>query len=212
MLFSRITASKSIITGLPADVESYNPIELLRNWYTTAQKAKIFMPDAMSLATSTNDGKPSARMVLLKGIEDDAIVFFTNYESRKAHELIQNPFAAVILCWVSLQRQIRIEGSVAKISREQSEAYFHSRPRGSQIGAWASLQSQPLDKREALEQREKELIKKYQGQTVPLPNYWGGFRIRIESIEFWQGRANRLHDRIRFTKNGENWQSLRLYP
>jgi len=150
--------------------------------------------------------------VLLKRIDDDGIVFYTNYESRKGGELKANPRAAAVLHWTPLQRQIRIEGPVEPVDREDSESYFHSRDRGSQIGAWASRQSRLLSDRAELEQRERDIRQRFKDKTVPLPDFWGGFRIQLEAIEFWQGRANRLHDRMRFEWRNEAWRGMRLYP
>ncbi|MBS1269613.1 MAG: Pyridoxine/pyridoxamine 5'-phosphate oxidase [Gammaproteobacteria bacterium] len=206
------TAGKGLLAGLPADIAERDPIVLLGEWFTDAQKAGVMLPESMCLATCTPDGRPSARMVLLKGIGVRSIVFYTNYESRKGEELKANPRAAAILHWPVLQRQVRIEGSVDRLEREESEAYFHSRDHGSQIGAWASRQSRPLESRSALEQRAREMHRRFDKHTVPLPEFWGGFRIHIHAIEFWQGRANRLHDRMRFDWQHDTWQTHRLYP
>lgn len=206
------TAGKGLLTGLPSDITERDPVILFSDWFTEAQKSGIMLADAMCLATSTPDGRPSARMVLLKEIEDRAVVFYTNYESRKGEELRANPHAAAVIHWTVLQRQVRIEGPVAPVDQGQSERYFRSRDRGSQIGAWASRQSRPLESRTTLEEREAEMRRRFEGQAVPLPEFWGGFRIRIECIEFWQGRANRLHDRMRFDWDEGAWQTHRLFP
>lgn len=206
------TAGKGLLTGLPSDIEQRDPVILFGEWFNEARKSRIMLADAMCLATCTPEGLPSARMVLLKEIEDRAVVFYTNYESRKGEELRSNPRAAAVIHWTVLQRQVRIEGAVAPVERSQSERYFQSRDRGSQIGAWASSQSRPLASRAELEEREQEMRRRFQDQTVPLPEFWGGFRIQIERIEFWQGRANRLHDRMRFEWDGTAWQTRRLYP
>jgi pyridoxamine 5'-phosphate oxidase len=206
------TAGKGLLTGLPPDIAERDPIDVLREWFDAAKRSGIMMPEAMCLATCSPDARPSARMVLLKRIDDDAIVFYTNYESRKGQELKANPYAAAVIHWTALQRQVRIEGPVEQVEESDSESYFHSRDRGSQIGAWASRQSRELGDRPELERREREMRERFKGQTVPLPAFWGGFRISVATIEFWQGRANRLHDRMRFDREGENWRARRLYP
>lgn len=206
------TAGKGILAGLPSDMAERDPVQVLREWFEDAKKSAILMPDSMCLATSTPDGRPSARMVLLKRIDSRSIVFYTNYQSRKGGELEANPHAAAVLHWVVLQRQIRIEGPVERVDREDSEAYFHSRDRGSQIGAWASKQSRALSGRAELEERERDMREKFDDGPVPLPDFWGGFRIHIDAIEFWQGRANRLHDRMRFNWRDGEWDTTRLYP
>jgi pyridoxamine 5'-phosphate oxidase len=206
------TAGKGLLTGLPSDIADRDPILLFSEWFNEARKSGIMLADAMCLATCTPDGRPSARMVLLKEIEERAIVFYTNHESRKGRELEANPRAAAVIHWTALQRQVRIEGPVAPVDRAQSEKYFHSRNRGSQIGAWASRQSRPLATRAELEAREREIQQRFRGGAVPLPEFWGGFRIAIERIEFWQGRANRLHDRMLFEWDDGSWTTERLYP
>lgn len=206
------TAGRGVLTGLPTDVEKRDPIALFSEWFTAARKSGIALADAMCLATCTADGQPSARMVLLKEIEERGVVFYTNYESRKADELKANPRAAAVIHWTVLQRQVRIEGRAEPLERSRSERYFQTRGRGSQIGAWASRQSRPLESRAVLEEQEREIRRRFQDQTIPLPEFWGGFRIEIEAIEFWQGRVNRLHDRVRFEWNDGAWQARRLYP
>lgn len=206
------TAGKGLLTGLPPDISERDPIVLFGEWFTEAQKSGILLADAMCLATCTRDARPSARMVLLKEIEDRAVVFYTNYESRKSEELTANPRAAAVIHWTALQRQVRIEGPVTPVDRDHSERYFQSRDRGSQIGAWASRQSHPLASRSELEEREREMRQRFRHRTIPLPDYWGGFRIQVQTIEFWQGRANRLHDRMRFEWDAGTWQTQRLYP
>jgi pyridoxamine 5'-phosphate oxidase len=206
------TAGRGLLAGLPGDIAERDPIILLSEWFTEARKSGIILPDSMCLATCTPDGQPSARMVLLKEIEDRSVVFYTNYESRKGRELKANPRAAAVLHWTVLQRQVRIEGPVARVDQAKSERYFRSRGRGSQIGAWASSQSRPLEDRSVLEERERESRRRFEGQTVPLPDFWGGFRIYVDAIEFWQGRANRLHDRMRFEWQDGTWDTTRLYP
>lgn len=206
------TAGKGLLKGLPPDIAERDPVILFSEWFAEARKSGILLPDSMCLSTCTLDGRPSARMVLLKEVEDRSIVFYTNYGSRKGQELHSNPRAAAVLHWAALQRQVRIEGPVARLDQGQSLRYFHSRGRGSQIGAWASRQSRPLENRSVLEQRERELRRRFDGRPVPLPDFWGGFRIYIQSIEFWQGRANRLHDRMRFVWQEGAWKTTRLYP
>jgi len=212
MIRRGLTAGKGIFTGLPADLDQRDPVSVFREWFEQAGKAGLLLPETMCLATSTLDGRPSARMVLLKEIEERSVVFYTNYESRKGQELLANPRAAAVMHWAVLQRQIRIEGEVSVLDREKSRQYFHSRNRGSQIGAWASRQSRPLASRAELEQREREVRQRFGDHSVPLPDFWGGFRIEVEMIEFWQGRANRLHDRMRFEWRHGAWSSQRLYP
>ena len=169
--------------------------------------------DAVTLATATRDGIPSARMVLLKGHDRNGFVFYTNYESQKARELSENPRACLVFFWSSLDRQIRIVGTVTKISREESEAYFRTRPRGSQIGAWASQQDEVLPNREVLDTKAAEIAQTYEGKDVPLPPSWGGYRVSPTSIEFWQGREDRLHDRLRYTRRADgSWRIERLSP
>ena len=207
-----ITMGRGVVQGLPELKATPDPIDLFRAWFDDATRAGILMPEAMTLATTTSDGRPSARMVLLKGFDANGFVFFTNYRSRKARELTGNPHAALCFHWSILQRQVRIEGCVTRTSVEESEAYFRTRPRGSRIGAWASSQSETLDSRETLEARVRELEAKYPGENVPLPEFWGGFRIAPARIEFWQGRINRLHDRLVYSRQNDTWRLERLYP
>ncbi|XP_050070957.1 pyridoxine/pyridoxamine 5'-phosphate oxidase-like isoform X2 [Anopheles maculipalpis] len=186
---------------LESSIERKEPISLFRKWMQDAcETPEIIEPNAMCLATATKDAVPSARFVLLKDVTDEGFTFFTNYESRKADELAENPHVALAFYWLPLRRSVRIEGKAERISREASETYFHQRPRASQIGALASPQSKPIPSREFLDQKERG-IKEELGPdgVVPLPN-WGGYLVRPKSIEFWQGQTNRLHDRIRFRK------------
>jgi pyridoxamine 5'-phosphate oxidase len=206
------TAGKGVFGGLSESSAGPNPHALFEQWFREASKAGLFLPESMTLATATPDGKPSARLVLLKHHDERGFVFFTNYESRKALELEENPLSTLVSHWPVLQRQIRIEGSAEQISQEESEAYFRTRPRGSQIGAWASDQSRPLASRRELEERVGQIEERFRGQEIPLPPFWGGYRLRPQAMEFWQGRANRLHDRIRFEKDGESWSRVRLFP
>jgi len=167
----------------------------------------------MTVATSTADGVPSARILLLKGFDTNGFIFYTNYESRKSQELIDNPQAALVFCWLELQRQIRIEGSVEKLSPELSQRYFQSRPKGSQIGAWASPQSQVIENRTILEEKVAALKVEYAEKAqLPLPDYWGGFILKPKYLEFWQGRSSRLHDRMAYTLMEDQWKVNRLAP
>lgn len=189
-----------------------DPINFFKSWLTEAEDTGVVLPESMSVSTCTPEGKPSSRMVLLKEVDQKGFVFFTNYGSRKAGELEQNPYAALLFHWNILQRQVRIEGRIERVSHEESEAYFHSRGRGSQIGAWASRQSQTLDKRQSLVDAVKYYENKFAGKEIPLPEFWGGYRVIPESIEFWQGKADRLHDRFVYTQQDGKWVDTRLNP
>jgi pyridoxamine 5'-phosphate oxidase len=190
-----------------------DPIKQFSNWFTAAIEAGIRDVNAMSLATAGPDGKPSVRIVLLKGFDQDGFVFFTSYESDKGKQLEANPYAALAFYWIELDRQIRISGKVERTSREESQIYFHSRPVGSQLGAWASRQSEVLDARRVLDARMAEMTERFGVNPVPLPPHWGGYRLKPDVFEFWQGRPNRLHDRFRYTlqANGD-WLIERLAP
>ena len=190
-----------------------DPIALLERWYAEARAADVPQADAMTLATATPDGRPSARIVLLKGLDARGLTFFTNEHSRKGRELAENPRAALVLLWAPLERQVRVTGAVVRLSGEESDAYFATRPRGSQLGAWASEQSRPLARRDALEARWAALEARHAGRPVPRPPHWGGFRVEPDAVEFWQGRADRLHDRILYTRGAdEGWEQTRLQP
>ncbi|MCB0615216.1 MAG: pyridoxamine 5'-phosphate oxidase [Lewinellaceae bacterium] len=191
-----------------------SPILQFSAWFEEAVAAQLPEPNAMTLATSTLDGAPSARIVLLKGVDEQGFVFYTNYESRKGKVLSQNPRAALVFLWHELQRQVRVEGGVERVSMEESEAYFQSRPKGSQIGAWVSPQSQLIASREDLEEKAAALERQYaRAEYLPLPPNWGGFRLRPTLIEFWQGRSNRLHDRIQYSlQANDKWKIERLAP
>jgi pyridoxamine 5'-phosphate oxidase len=195
-----------------ADLPS-DPIALVQRWLADAQATGVDQHDAMTLATATRDGRPSARVVLLKGIDARGLAFFTNYESCKARELDANPHAALVLLWIPLQRQVRVTGRVERLSAEESDAYFATRPRGSQLGAWASEQSRPLPDRAALEARWAALDERWGGGAVPRPPHWGGYRVAPDEVELWQGRANRLHDRFRSVRTAAGeWGWTRLQP
>ena len=188
-----------------------DPFRQFDEWFEEAKRAGI-VAEAMTLATATADGAPSARMVLLKGADEDGFVFYTGYDSRKGSELAKNPRAALVFYWQPLGKQVRVEGPVERVSEAESAAYFATRPRGSQLAAWASEQSRPIGGRDELERRYAELEQEYEGREVPLPPRWGGYRLRPEAIEFWEHRENRLHDRVRYTRAREEWQAERLSP
>ncbi len=198
--------------ALGEDQAEAEPIRQFATWFEEAVSAQILDVNAMTLATTTPDGDPDARIVLLKGFDDDGFVFFTNYESAKGRELAARPRACLLFFWVELERQVRITGSVTTVSKAESEAYFHSRPVESQIGAWASAQSTTVAGRAVLETRYAELTAQYAGQTVPLPAFWGGYRVVPEKVEFWQGRPSRLHDRLLYTRHAGGWTRTRLSP
>lgn len=199
--------------GLDESDAGDDPLALFARWFDEAVDAEVHEPNAMALATATRDGRPSSRIVLLKGLDARGLAFFTGYRSRKGRELDDNPWAAATMLWHPLQRQVRVEGAVTRLSADESDAYFTSRPRGSQIGAVASPQSDPIDDRSILEQRVAEVEDAFAGRDVERPATWGGYRIALDSIEFWQGRSNRLHDRLRFTRTTEGvWARERLAP
>src|SRR5437870_936782 len=190
-----------------------DPIKQFANWFTAAIEAEIKDVNAMSLATASAEGRPSVRIVLLKGFDHNGFVFFTNYESEKGQQLTGNPYAALGFYWIELDRQIRISGPTTKTTREDSERYFHSRPLGSQLGAWASRQSEVLDARRVLDARMAQMTERFVDKPIPLPPHWGGYRVIPDTVEFWQGRPNRSHDRFRYTRQPTgSWSIDRLAP
>jgi pyridoxamine 5'-phosphate oxidase len=207
------TEQREAVEELDENKVGLDPIALFRRWFDEAIASGSRLPDAMTLATATKDGKPSARMVLLKQVDDDGFVFYTNYLSSKAKELEENPRAALVLYWSGLDRQVRVEGSVERISSNESDEYFRTRPRESQLGALASPQSEVIDSREVLEKRYAELDDLYRDRSVERPEHWGGYRLKPERIEFWQNRPGRLHDRILYERQGDgSWTIKRLAP
>jgi pyridoxamine 5'-phosphate oxidase len=195
------------LEGLPSD-----PVPMVRSWLEEAEADGIRLPNAISLATADADGRPSIRHVLLRGIDADGFVFYTNRASRKGRELAENPRAAFALYWRELDRQVTVSGDVVAVSHEESDAYFASRPREARLGAWASHQSEPLSSRDELLERYAEAERRFADADVPRPAYWGGYRVRPIAVEFWQGRLHRLHDRFRYERDGDAWSLRRLAP
>ena len=198
--------------GLTESDMDPDPVEQFRRWFEEALAADLHEPNAMIVATASPDGLPSARVVLLKGFDDRGFVFYTNYEGRKGRELEENPRAALLFYWGELERQVRIEGTASRVSEEESDAYYAGRPRGSRLGALASEQSRVVGSREVLEGRIKNLEAEYEGRDVPRPAFWGGYRVEPEAMEFWQGRENRLHDRLVYRRGDGGWKMERLQP
>ena len=187
-------------------------MEQFRRWFDETLAAGLHEPNAMTVATATPDGRPSARVVLLKGFDERGFVFYTNYEGRKGRELAENPHAALLFYWGELERQVRIEGRASRVPGEESDAYYESRPRGSRLGAWASAQSREVEGRDTLEERLRGLEAEHEGREVPRPPFWGGYRVEPEAVEFWQGRENRLHDRLVYRRSPDGWKVVRLQP
>lgn len=191
---------------------SQDPFEQFERWFAEAQKSGVHEPTAMSLATVDTRGRPSLRIVLFKGLDGGGFTFYTNYESRKGADLAAQPHAALTFWWDKQERQVRIEGRVERVSRELSDHYFHSRPRGSQLAAYTSHQSRVVPGRATFDQRLAEVTRKFEGREVPCPDYWGGYRVVPDLIEFWQGRDNRVHDRLLYSRSSSSWQIERLEP
>lgn len=202
--FTKRTLDKSDVNA--------DPILQFEKWFKEAVEAKVNEPNAMSISTVSDEGKPSSRIVLLRNFNEDGFVFYTNYNSRKGIEISKNPNAALLFFWPELERQVRIEGTLKKQSPEESNAYFDSRPRESKLGAWSSEQSQPIEDRQVLDKAYEANAKKFPGEVIPRPPFWGGYVLHPISIEFWQGRASRLHDRIRYTNEDQQWKLERLSP
>ena len=211
-LFARIVSLRGLTRGLRETDLPADPMALFDQWFNLARKVRIYWPDSTALATADANGKPSVRMVLLKAYDQRGFVFYTNYESQKGRELTANPHASMVIYWNDLLRQVRMTGRVEQTTREESEAYFHRRPRGSQIGAWASNQDSVVADRDELMAKYEKYEKEFLGQEVPLPPYWGGYRLVPDEIEFWQGRTYRLHDRFRYTREKGEWKWARLSP
>lgn len=207
------TSNNLHLAGLDETEIEPDPIKQFQNWLNDALEAKIPLAEAMTLATATPDGKPTARMVLLKQVDQSGFVFFTNYRSAKSRQLDANPYAALVFYWNQLERQVRVEGSVTRVSAQESRDYFQTRPRESQIGAWASEQSEVISGRDVLEQRARELETLYCDREIDCPEHWGGYRLTPERIEFWKGRVGRLHDRILYQReSADTWTITRLAP
>jgi pyridoxamine 5'-phosphate oxidase len=202
-----------VTQGLRRSELDPDPFKQFAAWFTAAVESGIRDVNAMALATATADGRPSVRIVLLKGFGQEGFTFFSNYDSQKGRELAENPQAELVIYWPQLERQVRVRGTIEKTSREESQRYFHSRPVGSQLGAWVSRQSEVIDGRRVLDARLAEMTERFSSGEIPLPPHWGGYRLAPETIEFWQGRPNRLHDRFRYSRSAEGaWEIERLAP
>src|SRR3954447_4948193 len=200
------------LAGLDESDLVADPVEMFTGWFDAARAAGVLEPNAMVLATVSADGLPASRTVLLKGLSAEGFVFYTNYESRKAAELGANPHCSLLFGWYDLQRQVRIEGSASRVARAETEGYFAGRPRGSQLGAWASAQSSVVGSRAELEAAYADVEARFQGRDVPAPPHWGGYRVTPERVEFWQGRGGRMHDRLVYVRRGTAWDTERLAP
>ncbi|MFD2167987.1 pyridoxamine 5'-phosphate oxidase [Thalassotalea euphylliae] len=206
------TFGQGVALPLPEFDDATDPFTLFASWFEDANKSGILLPEAVSVSTCSSDGQPSSRMVLMKSFDNDGFVFYTNYGSRKSQELEENQKVALLFHWNVLQRQIRIEGTVEKTTLEQSSGYFNSRDRGSKVGAWASKQSEKLAHPDELKERVAQFEQEFSGKDVPHPEFWGGWRVKPHYIEFWQGRASRLHDRLCFDKTEQGWETFKLHP
>ena len=211
-LITRLCSLPGLYRGLSEQAVDPDPIRQFQRWYRFARRARCYWPNSIALATATPDGQPAVRLMLLKHVDARGFVFYTNYESRKGRELAANPRAAFSIHWVELIRQVRVEGRVERTGVAESSAYFQSRLRGSRIGAWASRQSSVLAGRDEFEQALRAYTAQFKGGEIPLPPYWGGYRLIPEVVEFWQGRPCRLHDRLRYTRQGDRWLIERLAP
>ena len=209
---AKLYSLKGLLGGLHERSLHANPVEQFKAWYRVARRLALPQPDAFTLATADAGGCPDARMILLKGVDDAGFVFYTNYESRKAGEIAANSRAAMVFLWAELYRQVRVEGRLERVSAQESDAYFASRLRGSQIGAWASQQSAEIVGRETLHKQYQDFKRQFAGKPVPRPPNWGGFRLAPERIEFWQGRPSRLHDRLCYLREKDGWRVVRLSP
>jgi pyridoxamine 5'-phosphate oxidase len=206
------TLGKGVVRGLPEAAENRDPIELFAEWFDTASESGLLLPESAALATATPEGVPSVRMILLKGLDERGIVFYTNYGSRKAREIELNPRASLCFHWPVLERQVRVAGTVERTSEEESSRYFATRTRGSRLGAWASRQSERIPSGTDLRSEVRRIDQTYPGNDVPLPPFWGGYILRPTRIEFWQGKADRLHERLVFERRNDTWETHRLYP
>jgi pyridoxamine 5'-phosphate oxidase len=212
-LRAKIISLKGLFKGLDAADLAGDPIGQFLGWYRTARRAGMCLPDAVAFSTVSPEGRPSTRMMLYKGVSEKGFRLYTNYNSRKGLELDENPYAALTFFWNELYRQVRIEGTVSRMTREESDAYFQRRPRGSRLGAWASRQSREISDRDALKRAVREFELMYRGKDIPLPPFWGGYHLAPDAFEFWQGRPHRLHDRFRYTRSDDGrWALARLSP